>query len=401
MKCPRCGNPLLPGARFCFSCSLDVSNPQGMAPNPYVWPTSGESSPTTPTHPERVTTSPRNGVSLPSRVAVAMPPVELAAVAGTYLVAVGVFRLDWADGVRAAGVTAFVLASATLLAAVIRFFAGHKHIASAVLSMILIAVMIGIGVSGLTLSVPIRLLQARQLAENDEWVGALNEYLLVSRDPACDQACQNAVANGEAQAHYQYGLQLVARQDYAEAIGQFAEARAVSPSGPYAADAYGAAAQTSYKLAKQQISGFRCTDGVATLRKIVSDYGDTPEAGKAKADLATPVKVSGAFTNYPTNPPPQVWLSKSAHAPAYNKPASPGTYSFSAEYKTTLNASDGKYTFSKVRPGKYTVSWYRSVGSDWSYHWWYASDDVHLRFFQVGPVCTIVLPTLNCTKSCS
>ena len=146
----------------------------------------------------------------------------------------------------------------------------------------------------------------------------------------------------------------------------------------------------------------RSQSAVLELETIVKQYSDAPEAKQAAADLAVPVTVTGTITGYPVNPTPQVWLSKKANVPECCGNPGSGNYSFSEDYKTTLDAKTGNYVFHNVIPGSYTVSTFRQVGSSSDYTWWYANSDPGTGplFLQVGPVCPFTWTTLPCSDFC-
>jgi tetratricopeptide (TPR) repeat protein len=308
----------------------------------------------------------------------------------------------------------------------------------------LVVVLALLGTGGMVFKTQVGIAQAQHYAAAGDWTDALKQYTLLTSDPSCGHDCQRAVTSGAAHAHYEYGyqlegeknyqkaisqfeasltaapagldavpahlelshthysygLQFASQKEYLEAVSEFEQAVNVAPSGPYAQKAHLATASAFYAAAQQYLAGSSCQSAVLALETIVRSYSDAPEAKQAKADLAAPVKVMGTLTGYPVNPTPQVWLSKKAHAPHCCAPAAPGAYSFSGDYRTTVDPKTGGYVFAHVPPGMYTLSTFRQVGSSWAMTWWYASNDSDLFFLQVGPICTVTWPILSCNGLC-
>jgi tetratricopeptide (TPR) repeat protein len=210
-------------------------------------------------------------------------------------------------------------------------------------------------------------------------------------DVACDASCRSIAATLEAQALYQYGLALDAQQDYDVAIVEFEIVQARFPSSTYASLAHAAAAKAHYARGKSALLGGFCQAAIPDFQTLASRYGDTGEGQIAKVMLEVPVTVTGTITGFPKSPAPTIALSRTAHAPRYGAPAPNGSFSFSDDYTTPLNVATGQYTFARVVPGLYTIS---TFVSGLYTTWWYAGDDVHLLFLQVGPLCATTLAPL-------
>lgn len=213
--------------------------------------------------------------------------------------------------------------------------------------------------------------------------GALETFQTYLSGPACDSTCQTQMAATLALAHFQYGQQLLAGKQYADAIIQFETVGARYASSAYASQAHAAAAQAYLARGQQQIAQQACDGAVATYRALVAHYGDTPEAANAKAALMAPQPVSGTFSGLPGNPTPTVALSAQVNVTGYV---------FSDDYTAAPDAS-GAFTFAKVAQGKYNLSTKRSVNNAVSYTYYHgANGDVYT--VHVGPLCPVRLGTI-------
>lgn len=376
------------------------------------------------------------------RVVAVLAGMAVCDLAITFLVVVNLSRKDWGDGAVAAAIVAFGVAAIALLVAILRAVTGQWKSVGFALNVMMVVALLLLGTGGIVFKMPVWMLQAHHYEDDGAWSAALAQYALMARDPACGQDCQRTVTGAMAHAHYGYGYQLEFQHNYEAAIDQFQSSLSASPSGldavmahvelahtyysygleltaqgnyrsalvmftasqetspngPYAHQSYLDAATADYSLAKQQIAnGQTCAMGAGRLQELVQKYADSPEAQRAKAELAVRVRVSGAIYGYLTNSsqPFQVWLSSKASAPPYGAYLPPGSYSFSADYRTILDPKTSEFVFPHVLPGTYTVSTYRS-----NYTWWYAEDKIHLYFMQVGPICSFTWTPLPCTYGC-
>ena len=210
--------------------------------------------------------------------------------------------------------------------------------------------------------------------------GALDTFQTYQGDPRCDPGCQTQLAATLAQAHYEYGQQLMASQHFSDAITQFETVSAKYAGSAYAGQARAAAAQSYLARGQQQIAQASCADAVATYRALVAHYGDTPQAAAAKAALAAPQPVSGSFSGLPTNPAPTVALSTQVNVSGYV---------FSDDYTAKPDAS-GAFTISNVAQGNYNLSTKRNVNNAVSYTYYHdANGDVYT--VHVGPLCPVRL----------
>jgi len=374
--------------------------------------------------------------------------IALVALTGSFFVAAVVRNKSWTDGDIAAVIAAFGVGTLALVVVIVQLAMRQWKRLSVAFNLLLVVVLALLGTGGIVFKTQVGILDAQHYASTGDWVDALKQYTLLANDPSCGRDCQRTVTSGEAHAHYEYGyqlesqpnypaaisqfqaslaaapsgpdavpahvelshahysygLQFVSQTFYLEGIGQFEQAIEASPSGIYAQQAHLAAASAYYSLAQQDLSASSCQSAVTELQTIVQQYSDTPEAKQAKSDLAAPVKVIGTLTGYPTWRNGQAWLSKKAHAPHCCAPAPYGSYSFSGDYKTSIDAKTGGYIFARVLPGTYTLTMYSfdtRYANNAKLVWWYASNDVDLYFLQVGPVCPFTWPILECNNLCN
>jgi tetratricopeptide (TPR) repeat protein len=210
--------------------------------------------------------------------------------------------------------------------------------------------------------------------------GALDTFQTYLSDPRCDAGCQTQLTATVAQAHYEYGQQLLASQRYSDAISQFETVIAKYAGSVYAGQARAVAAQAYLALGQQQIARVSCADAVATYRALVAHYGDTPQAATAKTALAAPQPVSGTFSGMPTSPAPMVALSSQVNVSGYI---------FSDDYTNRPDAS-GAFTIPNVAQGKYNLSTKRDVDNAVTYTYYHdAKGDVYT--VHVEPLCPVRL----------
>lgn len=203
----------------------------------------------------------------------------------------------------------------------------------------------------------------------------------------CASDCQAALAQAAAQAYYLYGVQLMSQKQYSKAIAEFTKLIANYGSSTYAKQAHGKTATALFAYGQQQISSQDCTGAVSSYSTLVSTYKDTPEASRARAALDAPQNVTGFIANAPTNPSPDVHLSKHMDFNAFF---------FSDEYTTTLDPKTGAFTFKNVSQGTYFLSTSRPVAGGVDYGAWWA-DSSHTAFFSfaVTPLCPTQLGTFH------
>jgi tetratricopeptide (TPR) repeat protein len=227
----------------------------------------------------------------------------------------------------------------------------------------------------------------RTSASNAPYVNAIAFFQSYRGRAGCDAACQTAVQDAEAAARYQYGVALTNQSDFTDAIVQLDAVQAQFPGGQYAAQAHTADAKAYWGLGQQQLTGATCTDAVPTYQTLAAKYADTTQGQQAKSALAAPVTVTGNLIHYPTNPTPTAFLSKHAN---------PAGFFFSDDYTTSVDPHTGKFTFNKVGQGKYNLSTSRPISGGTEFVWW-QSNNGNLYTVQVGPLCTVQLPSLSYT----
>jgi outer membrane protein assembly factor BamD (BamD/ComL family) len=390
--------------------------------------------------------------------------VALAAVlvpALAYLVRVLVLQGDWSDGARLVGTLAAVGVGIAVVVSLVRLIAGRRAGVFFVLAVLLLAVLGGTSASALAAANPLHRLQAQSYESQGQWEAAIHEYKLygesgasaadiarvydewgeqllrqqdysnavdrfltvltdyrdstaaVARahrdlyqtyvawlkdspdevpyadavatltvyvsDPACDATCKADIAAATPQALYLYGTQLAKDHRYSQAITQFEKVLSDYGQSDYAAKARTAAATAYYAQGKAQLAQQDCSGAVQSYKTIVKNYAGTPEAGKARTELAAPQDVTGTMTDMPKNPTPTAHLSRHMN---------PNAFDFSNQYTTTPNAKTGSFVFKHVKQGKYYFSTSRPVSEGILYNVWYMgnnkSDYVYVI---VGPLC--------------
>lgn len=222
-------------------------------------------------------------------------------------------------------------------------------------------------------------------AANIHYADAISALSAYRQDTSCDAACQSAAASLEAQARYQYGVQLAGKSAYTDAIQQFETVQAQFKTSPYAFQAHAAAATAYYAEGQQQLAT-TCNDAVPTYQTLAKNYGDTPEGKKAKAALAAPQSVTGTLINIPSSHQPTVmYLSKSVDT---------GNYFFSDDYKAGINAHSGAFSFKGVAQGKYNLSTSRDLGTQIEYDYLRGADG-SVYSIRVGPLCATQLGSVS------
>lgn len=192
---------------------------------------------------------------------------------------------------------------------------------------------------------------------------------------ACDTSCQATTGDLEAHVYYLYGQQLATKNLYYAAIMQFEALIAQFPHSPYAKQAHAAAASAYYAMGKVQLADSNCAIALTTLQRLISKYGDTPEAAQARGDLAAPVDVTGTLTDYPPNAGVTMYLSRHVD---------PAAGIWSDDYSSGLDSS-GQFAFTQVKPGNYNLSAVPRTGSGW---YWLSSSNSPYSIV-VSPLCTV------------
>jgi hypothetical protein len=197
----------------------------------------------------------------------------------------------------------------------------------------------------------------------------------------CDSACQDDAHTIEAQARFQYGTQLAASSNYADAITQFEAIQKQFPQSPYASQAHTAAAKAYYAEGQAQLSS-ACPNALTAYQALASQYGDTPEGQKAKAALGAGVDVTGSIPGAPKAI--AVFLSKHIDLPSYY---------FSSDYRSTLG-TNGSFTFHGVQPGDYNLATSQDTGVSINYVWWHDPSG-NPYFVHVGQLCPVQVNNLQ------
>jgi TolA-binding protein len=210
--------------------------------------------------------------------------------------------------------------------------------------------------------------------------GALATFQAYQSTPDCDAECKAQMPALLAQSHFQYGQQLMASQQFAQAVTEFETVANQYGTSSYAGQAHTNAAQAYLQLGRQQIAARACNGAVGTYKTLVAHYANTPEAAQAQAALAAPQPVSGAFTGLPTNPVPMVALSAHVNISGFV---------FSDDYTATPDAS-GAFTFPGVAQGNYNLSTKRDANNSVSYTYYHESGG-NLYTVHVGSLCPVQL----------
>jgi hypothetical protein len=200
----------------------------------------------------------------------------------------------------------------------------------------------------------------------------------------CDAACQTDAQNVEAQARFQYGTQLAASGDYADAVTQFEALQSRFPQSVYAPQAHAAAAKGYLAEGQAAIKGGTCASALTPYQTLAGKYGDTPEGKQAKSALNAGVDVTGTIGNLPTTPQPTLFLSKHIN---------PTSFFFSSEYKTSPG-TNGSFTFHGVKPGDYNLASSNDLGNTINYVWWHDPSN-NAYFIHVGQLCPVQVTNLQ------
>lgn len=133
--------------------------------------------------------------------------------AAVYVADVAVAHADWSNGARAAGITAFALAGATLLLLVVRLSLGRRATSTILLSLLLAVLLMCGGVGGLAFANPLHSYQAQSLERSGDWSGAIYEYGLTG------ESAPNAP--DIARVYDEWGEQLLQQKSYKPAAMRF------------------------------------------------------------------------------------------------------------------------------------------------------------------------------------
>jgi outer membrane protein assembly factor BamD (BamD/ComL family) len=225
-----------------------------------------------------------------------------------------------------------------------------------------------------------------------EWIGtqgtdvpypdAITYFETYAGFSTCDSTCQVDAHTIEAQARFQYGTQLAASSNYADAITQFEAIQKQFPQSPYASQAHTAAATAYYAEGQADLSGSSCANALTAYKTLVSNYGDTPEGQKAKTALAAGVDVTGTIPSAPGAIP--VFLSKHVD---------PTNFIFSSEYRSTLG-TNGSFTFHGVQSGDYNLATSHDTGTAINFVYWHDASG-NLYFIHVGQLCPVQVNDLQ------
>lgn len=232
-------------------------------------------------------------------------------------------------------------------------------------------------------------------ADGMPYADAITFFQAYRQMDECDSTCQRQLNALEPHAIYLYGQTLLSQENYDGAYSQFVYIQLHFSSNNYAHVAYLGAAKAEYAKGKSLLTNenpYTCEQAIMTYQVLILNYANTPQAASAKAALHVPQTVSGVFKGFPTNPTPQVYLSRKAHAPAvYNAP--PGSFYFSNDYRTSIDARTGKFTFRNVIPGTYALTTYRSTATGGWAEWFSFTPNVLSQ--QVVPLCPTNLGTFD------
>lgn len=176
------------------------------------------------------------------------------------------------------------------------------------------------------------------------YADALTFFQTYGASSSCSSACQSSVQSIEAQAHFQFGQQYLAQQDYADAISQFETVTSQFAQSSFAAQAHSAAAQALLSYG-QQLKTSACSNALPIYQKLASQYADTSQGQQAKTSLAAPVPVTGQFSGNVPAPITDVILAKTVDANSGYQ---------SNDYNTSVDGS-GKFSFGGVAAGTYNI----------------------------------------------
>ena len=176
------------------------------------------------------------------------------------------------------------------------------------------------------------------------YADALGFFQTYGSSSACSSACQTNVQAIAAQAHFQFGQQYLAQQDYPDAISQFETVTSQFAQSSFAGQAHAAAAQALLSYGAQ-LKSSACSNALPIYQKLASAYADTTQGQQAKHDLAAPVPVTGQFSGNEPAPITEAILAKTVNQ---------STGYQSNDYQASVDGS-GKFAFGSVAQGTYNV----------------------------------------------
>ena len=221
---PLTPTPSTPGSR---PVSQPVSQPLEPGFAPYPLSGGGATTPPQPQAPQAPQSSgamhvmtppaPRKsgplGRPFPLPLSALIVLVCVALLAIVFAVRVLLLHGDWADGAAAMGVVALALALVVALVALLRVAAGRRTIGFGLLTVTLLAALLGAGAAGIAGSGRLHSVQAQQMEKNGQWSLAIHEY---------QQAGQKAPnAPDIARVYDTWGEQSLAHGDYRGALTRF------------------------------------------------------------------------------------------------------------------------------------------------------------------------------------
>ena len=214
---------------------------------------------------------------------------------------------------------------------------------------------------------------------------ALDFLAYYAQQPPCDATCQQQTPTLLAQAHYEYGVQLVNQKRYADAITQFQTVQASYTQSAFAGQAHIAAARAYYTYGQQLLTG-DCATALPLYQTLARSYADTPQGRFAQHALTAPQPVTGTLTGYPATPAPTLHLSKSINQ---------SIFAFSNDYSATLDSQTGAFTFASVALGTYNLSAARPNGNGAVQFDIFHDAKGNVYTIHVGPLCPLNLGTLK------
>jgi tetratricopeptide (TPR) repeat protein len=228
-----------------------------------------------------------------------------------------------------------------------------------------------------------------------QWVGtngtdvpyanAITFFETYATASGCDTACQSDAYAVDAQARFQYGTQLAASSNFADAITQFEAIQAKFSKSTYAPQAHAAAATAYYAEGKQALTTADCAKtALPAYQTLTSKYGDTPEGKKAKDALGAGVDVTGSISNLPKDSSLRVLLSKFIDA---------NSITFSSDY-TISPGTNGSFAFHGVKPGNYNVATSVYTARGVYFVFWHDSSG-NPYFVHVGQLCPVQVTGLD------
>jgi TolA-binding protein len=135
-------------------------------------------------------------------------------IALTYVVVELVFRGDWSDGARAAGIVALSLAAVTVIVAITRFARGRRSPMMVILSFGMLAILLATGIASLSQINSLHLAQAHSFERSGEYGGAIQEYALYG------ESAPKSV--DIARTYLEWGNSYLKQRQYRDAAARFA-----------------------------------------------------------------------------------------------------------------------------------------------------------------------------------